>query len=170
MIAAPAGIGPAPAWTAVELFTGEQRLSCRMLIRGRLRERLLDTEPSITVHDVTTVASRKTIPHLSGLPEGVLRRDHVVAFWTADGEPPDPDQVATVARPVLIVGPEWTASGTAQLPAGADREQHLNVIQKNPWCRLSQVTLVADWDGAASTWSVAEAYVNLGLANAIYLG
>ncbi len=170
MIAAPAGLGPTPTWMPVELFTGEQRLSCQMLLRGRLRERLLDNEPSITVHAVTTITSRKTVPRLSAVAEGVIKRDRVVAFWTADGEPPDPDAPATVARPVLIVGPEWVASGAAHLPAGAERDQHLAVIQKNPFCQLFDVTLVTDWDGAAESWRIREAFVNLALANAIYLG
>ena len=176
MITAPAGMGgqgafgPAPAWTPVELFTGEQRLSCQMLLRGRLRERLLDTEPAITLHAVTTVEGRKTIPRLNGVEEGMVWRQHVVACWVPGGEPADPDAPSTVARPVLVVGPTWTASGSVLVSAGIERDHHMELIRKSAFCLLHNVQLTADWDGTPSSWSVPEAYVNLELAVGLYLG
>lgn len=167
---APGAFGPAPAWTPVELFTGEQRLSCQVLLRGRLRERLLDTESAITVHGVTTVEARKTIPRLNGVGEGMVRREHIVAFWTPAGDPVDPDAPAVVSRPVLIEGPTWIAAGVARIPAGVEREQHLAFVHKNSFCQLFAVQLTADWDGTPSTWTVPEAYVNLQLAIGVYLG
>jgi hypothetical protein len=168
--AGPGAFGPAPTWTPVELFTGEQRLACQMLLRGRLRERLLDTEAAISIHAVTTVDGRKTIPRLNGVEEGMIWRQHVVAFWTASGEPADPDAPATVDRPVLVVGPNWTAAGSAQVSAGVERDNHMGLIRKNAFCLLHNVQLSADWDGAVSSWTVPEAYVNLELAAGIYLG
>lgn len=166
-----AGFGLTPAWTPVELFTGEQRLACQMLLRGgRIRERLLDGESSIAIHSVTTIDCRRTVPRLNGVGEGMVRRQHVVAFWVPGGEPPDPDAPSLVDRPVLVVGPTWTASGTASVAAGAERDQHMALIHKNPFCLLHDVRLVADWDGTASSWSVPEAYVNLELAIGVYLG
>jgi len=168
--AGPGTFGPAPAWTPVELFTGEQRLACQMLLRGRLRERLLDTEAAITVHAVTTVDGRKTIPRLNGVEEGMLWRQHLVAIWTATGDPHDPDAPATVARPVLVVGPKWTVAGSAMMSAGVGRDQHMELIRKSAFCLLENVQLTADWDGTPSSWTVPQAYVNLELAVGIYLG
>lgn len=168
--AAAGALNVAPSWTEVELFTGEQRLRCRVLFRGRLRERLLDTEPSIVIHDATTVAARRSVPHLNGVPEGMIRRQNVVAGWVPGGEPADPDGPETIERPVLVVGAGWTAAGAVHIPAGADRSHHLAFIQKSPFCQLFALQLTADWDGTPSAWSVPEAYVNLDLATALYLG
>ena len=71
---------------------------------------------------------------------------------------------------MLVVGPEWTAAGTAAVAAGADREKHMELIQKNPFVLLHSVQLTVDWDGTPSSWAVPEAYVNLELAIAVYLG
>jgi hypothetical protein len=163
------GFGPEVAWTPVEVFTGEQRLSCEMKLRGRLRERLLDTEPTIRVRNATTVVSDPSMPHLSALAEGLLHRQYVVICTLVGGEPADPDAPEMVGRPALFEGDRWSVSGTVAFPAGLDPDQHMDKLAGGKFVLLRDVTVYANWGGAPLSWSLPEAYINIEISRGLYL-
>ncbi len=142
-----AAFGPELAWTPVEVFTGEQRLSCEMRLRGRLRERLLDTEPGIRIRNASTIACDPSMPRLNGIAEGLLHRQHVITCTLVSGEPHDPDAPPMVGRHALFEGKGWGGR----------------------FVLVHDVTTYANWGGAPLSWNLPEAYVNLELALGIYL-
>ncbi|HEY8642845.1 MAG TPA: hypothetical protein VIO84_08760 [Candidatus Dormibacteraeota bacterium] len=161
--------GPGLAWTPVEVFTGEQRLSCEMKLRGRVRERLLDTEPTIRVQNATTIASDPSMPQLHAVPEGLLHRQHIITCTLVSGEPHDPDAPAMTGRHALFEGAGWSVSGTAQFAAGIGPEQHMDQLAGGKFALLHDVTVYVNWGGAPVSWNLPEAYVNLEIARGIYL-
>ncbi len=164
-----AAFGPGVAWTPVEVFTGEQRLTCEMKLRGRLRERLLDTEPTIRIRTATTIDSDPSMPHLNALAEGLLNRQHVVTCMIVGGEPHDPDAPQMTGRQALFEGAGWSVSGTAEFPAGIAPDQHMDKLAGGKFVLLRNVTVYANWVGAPVSWSVPEAYINLEITRGIYL-
>src|SRR6202022_249987 len=106
--------GPGLAWTPVEVFTGEQRLACEMRLRGRLRERLLDTEPGLRIRNASPVACDPSMPRLNGISDGLLHRQHIITCTLVSGEPVDPDAPPLTGRHTLFEGKGWSVSGSAQ--------------------------------------------------------
>ena len=164
-----AAFGPELAWTPVEVFTGEQRLACEVKLRGRLRERLLDTEPTIRIRNATTVASDSALPRLNGVSEGLIHRSHAVTFTLVSGEPHDPDAPPMTGRHALFEGKGWSVSGTAQFAAGIAPDQHMDQLAGGKFALVREVSVYVNWGGAPVTWNLPEAYVNLELALGIYL-
>ncbi len=161
--------GPELAWTPVEVFTGEQRLSCEIRLRGRLRERLLDTEPTVRVRNATTLAADPSMPRLNQAPEGILHRQHQVTFTHANGEPADPDAPQTVSRPALFEGDGWSVSGRVEFPAGISPDQHLDKLESGKFVLLRDVSIYASWGAGPVGWQLPEAYINLEITRGIYL-
>ncbi len=165
-----AAFGLEPTWTSVEVFTGEQRLTCEIRVSGRLRTRLLDDEPVMRVRNVNTMQSGPSMPRLSALQEGLLHRQYVVACAVAQTEQPDPDAPAMAARPILVEGHGWSLTGQALFPAGVERERHLDQLMHARFWPVREVTVTAEWGPTPSSWQMSEAYVNLSLALGVYLG
>ena len=165
-----AAFGLEPTWTSVEVFTGEQRLTCEVRISGRLRTRLLDNEPVLRVRNVNTLQSAPAMPRLSAIQDALVWRSHVVACAVAQGEQPDPDAPALTARPMLLEGPGWSINGQALFPAGLDRDRHLDQITQAKFWQLRDVTIAAEWGPTPVTWQMPEAYVNMEQALGLYLG
>jgi hypothetical protein len=164
-----ASFGPELAWTAVEVFTGEQRLTCEMRLRGRLRERLLDTEPGLRVRNASTVACDPSMPRLNGISEGLLHRQHIITCTLLTGEPLDPDAPPMAGRHALFEGKGWSVSGTAQFAAGIAPDQHMDQLAGARFVLVRAVSIYASWGGTPVTWNLAEAYINLDVALGIYL-
>ena len=162
--------GYEPTWTSVEIFTGEQRLTCELRITGRLRTRLNDNEPLLRVRNLTTLVASPAMPHLTGTPDGLLWRSHLVACAVVKGEIPDPDEPALAARPMLVEGSRWTISGQALFPAGAEPEMHLDQLGHARFWHLRDATVNAEWGGPPVSWTTPELYVNLEQALGVYLG
>ena len=166
--AAPAA-GFEPTWTAIEVFTGEHRLTCEIRIAGRLRTRLLDNEPVLRVRSVTTLDASPGMPRLTALAEGLIWRNRVVAF-TVTNELPDPDAPEMTARPMLLEGNRWTISAQAVFPAGADRDRHLDQLMQARFWSVNEATITAEWGASPVVWRVPNAYVNIEQALCVYLG
>lgn len=161
--------GPELAWTPVEVFTGEQRLSCEMRLRGRLRERLLDTEPTLRVRNATTIAADPSMPHLNAAQEGLLHRQHVITATMLGGEPGDPDAPQMTARQALFEGDHWSVSGSIDFPAGISPDQHMDKLAGGKFVLLHGVNVYASWGGSPVGWQLPEAYINLEITRGIYL-
>ena len=165
-----AAFGLEPTWTSVEVFTGEQRLTCEVRISGRLRTRLLDAEPVMRVRNVNTMQSGPSMPRLSALQEGLLHRQFVIACAVAQGELPDPDAPAMSARPMLVEGRGWSITAQALFPAGVERERHLDQLMQARFWYVREAVVTAEWGPTPATWQMPEAYINLDQALGIYLG
>ncbi len=161
--------GPELAWTPVEVFTGEQRLTCEMRLRGRLRERLLDTEPTLRVRNATTVAADPSMPRLVNAPEGLLHRQHMITATLVAGEPRDPAAPEMTTRQALFEGDHWSVSGSVDFPAGISADQHMDKLAGGKFVLLHQVSVYANWGGSPVGWQLAEAYINLEITRGIYL-
>jgi len=161
--------GPELAWTPVEVFTGEQRLSCEVRLRGRLRERLLDTEPTIRVRNATTLAGDPSMPRLNSAPEGLLHRQHVITATLVSGEPHDPDAPEMALRQALFEGDHWSVSGSVEFPAGISPDQHMDKLAGGKFVLLRNVSVYANWGSAPVGWQLTEAYINLEITRGIYL-
>lgn len=164
-----AAFGLEPTWTSVEVFTGEQRLTCEVRIAGRLRTRLLDNEPVMRVRNVTTLQSAPSLPRLASVQEGLVFRQHAVAFATSQPELPDPDAPELAARPLLLEGKGWTLTAQALFPAGLERERHLDQLMQARFWYCRNLALTAEWGPTPATWQMPEAYVNLEQALGLYL-
>lgn len=165
-----AAFGLEPTWTSVEVFTGEQRLTCEVRVSGRLRTRLLDNEPVMRVRNVTTMQSAPSLPRLNAVQDGLLWRQHVVACSAVQGELPDPDAPAMSGRPILLEGRGWTVSAQALFPAAVERERHLDQLMQARFWYVRDVTVAVEWGPAPVTWTMPEAYVNMEQALGVYLG
>ena len=165
-----AAFGLEPTWTSVEVFTGEQRLTCEVRVSGRLRTRLLDNEPVMRVRNVNTMQSAPAMPRIAGVQEALLWRSHVVACAVSQGELPDPDAPAMTGRPILVEGQGWTISAQALFAAGVDRERHLDQLMQAKFWYVREATVAAEWGPTTATWQMPEAYINLEQALALYLG
>jgi hypothetical protein len=164
-----AAFGPELAWTPVEVFTGEQRLSCEMRLRGRLRERLLDTEPGLRIRNASTIAADPSMPRLNSISEGLLHRQLIITCTLVSGEPIDPDAPPMAGRHALFEGKGWSVSGSAQFAAGIAPNLHMDQLAGGKFILLHGVTIYANWGAAPVTWNLPEAYVNLEVALGIYL-
>ena len=165
-----ASFGYEPTWTSVEIFTGEHRLTCELRIAGRLRSRLLDTEPVLRVRNVTTQQSAPGMPALHAVNDALIWRSRVVACALVQGELPDPDAPAMAPRPILIEGDRWTIAAQALFPAGIGPDQHLDQMTHSHFWYVREARVTAEWGTAPVTWMMPEAYVNLECALAVYLG
>lgn len=164
-----AAFGLEPTWTSVEVFTGEQRLTCEVRVSGRLRTRLLDNEPVMRVRNVTTRQSAPSMPRLGSVQEGLVWRQHLVAVATTQPELPDPDAPQLAARPLLLEGKGWTITGQALFPAGLERDRHLDQLMQAKFWYCRDVTVTAEWGPTPTAWQMSEAYLNLEQALGLYL-
>jgi len=166
---APTAFGPEPIWAPVEVFTGEQRMTCDVRIRGRLRDRRSDSEVAILVRNVSTLQSAPSLPRLSVAPEGLLWRSRIVACAPLSPEPADPDAPPLAGRPVLFEGAGWSIAALAQFPSGIDPAHHVDQLMKGRFWPVREARLTVDWGPAPSSWAMPEAYVNLEHMAAAYL-
>lgn len=163
-------LNPNLAWTRVDLLTQYQRVSGDIQIRGRLRETINDAEPMFHLRNVSTEPLLPGAVPLNGVPEGLFHKGLVEGIRTVEPEPPAPDQVTDVIRRyAMFQGSSFLVVGAAEFPKAIDRNMHNEMLLKNRFFPLIDVTItiigVAD-----KGWSQPTIWLNRDHMLALYLG
>ncbi len=155
-------------WVPVQIFAVYQRMLAEMFYRGRLRDRLADAEAVLRLRHVSTEPLAAGVPRLSNASEAVLNRDLVGAVGLQEAEPRDPDEPAAVERRALFQGAGFTVTGLARFPAGAEADQHLNLLQKSTFWPVAEARVGATGSEAPAL-EMPLAWVNQKLVVAVFL-
>jgi hypothetical protein len=164
------GMINAPAvWSTVELLTAYQRLTGEIQMRVRLRETMNDPEPYFHLRNVSAEPLLPGAVALNGVPEGLFSKALVGGIRTVAPEPPPPDQLEVTRRYAMYQAANFMVTGAAEFPKALESKMHAEVLLKNPFFALVDVT-VTIIGIAGKTWSQPVIWVNRAHMLALYLG
>lgn len=171
MTGAMAAISPTMAWTKVDVLTAYQRLTAEIQIRGRLRETLNDSEPLFHLRNVSAEPLLPGAVPLSGVPEGTFNKALVGGVRTIDPEPPLPDEagIEVTRRYVMFQGATFMVAGAAEFPKAVETKMHPEVLMRNRFFQLVDVTVTVI-GAEGKSWTQPAIWVNRDLMLALYLG
>ena len=162
-------INPTVAWTKVELLTAYQRLSGEIQMRVRLRETINDPEPYFHLRNVSAEPLLPGAVALNGVPEGLFNKALIAGIRTLEPEPPPPDQMEVTRRYAMFQGANFMVAGAAEFAKALEPKMHSEVLLKNPFFSLVDVT-VTIIGVAGKSWSQPIMWVNRSHMLALYLG
>jgi hypothetical protein len=158
------------AWTRVDLLTPYQRISGEIQIRGRLRETMNDAEPTFHLKNVSAEPLLPGAVPLNGVPEGLFNKALVGGIRTIEPEPPPVDAgPEMVRRYAMFQAGSFMVTGAAEFPKMVDRNMHNEMLLKNRFFPLLDVTItVIGIPGKG--WMQPVMWVNRDQMLALYLG
>lgn len=163
-------ISPTIAWTKVELLTAYQRLTGEIQMRVRLRETINDPEPYFHLRNISAEPLLPGAVALNGVPEGLFSKALVGGIRTIDPEPPPADQMMELTRRYAMVqAGNFMVAGAAEFAKALEPRMHSEVLLKNPFFSLVDVT-VTIIGVAGKSWSQPIMWVNRSHILALYLG
>jgi hypothetical protein len=157
------------AWSRVELLTAYQRLTGEIQMRVRLRETMNDPEPYFHLRNVSAEPLLPGAVALNGVPEGLFSKALVGGIRTIEPEPPPPDQLELTRRYAMYQAGSFMVAGAAEFPKALESKMHAEVLLKNPFFSLVDVT-VTIIGVAGKTWTQPIIWVNRAHMLALYLG
>jgi hypothetical protein len=162
-------INPTIAWTKVDVLTAYQRLTGEIQMRVRIRETINDPEPFFHLRNVSAVPLLPGAVALNGVPEGLFNKALVGGIRAVEPEPPPPDQVEVNRRYAMYQAANFMVTGAAEFPKALEPKMHAEVLLKNPFFALVDVT-VTIIGIAGKTWTQPIIWVNRAHMLALYLG
>jgi hypothetical protein len=162
-------INPTIAWTKVDVLTAYQRLSGDIQMRVRLRETMNDPEPYFHLRNVSAEPLMPGAVPLNGVPEGLFSKSLIGGIRTVEPEPPPPDQLEVVRRYAMYQAANFMVAGAAEFPKALEAKMHSEVLLKNPFFELVDVT-VTIIGVSGKTWTQPVIWVNRAHMLALYLG
>jgi hypothetical protein len=162
-------ISPTVAWTKVDVLTSYQRLTAEIQIRGRLRETMNDSEPLFHLRNVSAEPLLPGAVQLNGVPEGLFSKATVCGIRTIDAEPPLQDQPEIIRRYAMFQGTSFMITGAAEFPKATEPKMHGEILMKNHFLPLVDVTVTIIGAGTKS-WTQPTIWVNRDQMLALYLG
>ncbi|MDQ6720190.1 MAG: hypothetical protein M3003_05275 [Candidatus Dormibacteraeota bacterium] len=166
----PSGIiGPAIAWTKVDLLTSYQRLTGEIQMRVRLRETMNDSEPLFHLRNVSAEPLLPGAVALNGVPEGLFSKAMVGGIRTLEPEPPPPDQPEVTRRYAMYQAGTFMVTGAAEFPKALEAKMHGEMLLKNSFFPLVDVT-VTIVGIAGKSWTQPVIWLNRAHMLALYLG
>jgi hypothetical protein len=162
-------INPAVAWTKVDVLTSYQRLAGEIQMRVRLRETMNDPEPYFHLRNVSAEPLLPGAVPLNGVPEGLFSKALICGIRTIETEPPPPDQVEVTRRFAMYQAATFMVTGAAEFPTALEPKMHGEVLLKNPFFPLVDVT-VTIIGVAGKVWTQPIIWVNRSHMLALYLG
>jgi hypothetical protein len=162
-------VNPAVAWSKVEVLTSYQRLTGDIQMRVRLRETINDPEPYFHLRNVTAEPLLPGAVALNGVPEGLFSKALIGGIRTIEAEPPPPDQLEVTRRYAMYQAANFMVAGAAEFPKALEPKMHAEVLIKNPFFPLVDVT-VTIIGVAGKSWTQPIIWVNRAHMLALYLG
>ena len=162
-------ISPTIAWSKVDVLTAYQRLTGEIQMRVRLRETINDPEPFFHLRNVSAEPLLPGAVALNGVPEGLFSKAHIGGIRLFEIEPPPPDQVEVTRRYAMYQAANFMVTGAAEFPKALEAKMHAEVLLKNPFFPLVDVTITVI-GVAGKTWSQPIIWVNRAHMLALYLG
>ena len=162
-------MSPTVAWTKVDVLTPYQRLTAEIQIRGRLRETMNDAEPLFHLRNVSAEPLLPGAVQLNGVPEGLFSKAAVCGIRTIDAEPPLQDQPEIIRRYAMFQGTSFMITGAAEFPKATEQKMHGEILMKNRFLPLVDVTVTIIGAGTKS-WTQPTIWVNRDQMLALYLG
>jgi hypothetical protein len=162
-------INPSVAWTKVDLLTSYQRLSGEIQMRVRLRETMNDPEPLFHLRNVSAEPLLPGAVALTGVPEGLFSKALICGIRTFEAEPPPPDQVEVKRRFAMYQAGSFMVTGAAEFPTALEPKMHGEVLLKNPFFPLVDVTITIIGT-TGKVWTQPIIWVNRAHMLALYLG
>ena len=162
-------LNPTIAWTKVDMLTAYQRLTGEIQMRVRLRETMNDPEPYFHLRNVSAEPLLPGAVPLNGVPEGLFNKALVGGIRTVELEPPPPDQLEVTRRYAMYQAANFMVAGAAEFPKALEPKMHSEVLLKNPFFALVDVT-VTIIGVAGKTWTQPVIWVNRAHMLALYLG
>jgi hypothetical protein len=157
------------AWTRVEILTAYQRLTGDIQMRVRLRETINDPEPYFHLRNVSAEPLLPGAVALNGVPEGLFNKALIGGIRTIEAEPPPPDQMDVTRRYAMVQAGSFMVAGAAEFAKALEPKMHAEVLLKNPFFSLVDVT-VTIIGVAGKSWSQPIMWVNRSHMLALYLG
>lgn len=162
-------INPNIAWTRVDVLTAYQRLTGEIQIRGRLRETINDPEPFFHLRNVSAEPLLPGAVPLNGVPEGLFNKALIGGIRTIEAEPPPPDQPEVTRRYAMFQAGAFMVTGAAEFPKALEPKMHGEMLMKNPFFALVDVTVTVIGI-AGKSWSQPVIWVNRDQMLGLYLG
>jgi hypothetical protein len=162
-------LNPTIAWSKVDVLTAYQRLTGEIQMRVRLRETINDPEPFFHLRNVSAEPLLPGAVPLNGVPEGLFNKAHVGGIRTFEPEPPPPDQVEVTRRYAMYQAANFMVTGAAEFPKALEAKMHAEVLLKNPFFPLVDVTVTVI-GVAGKVWTQPIIWVNRSHMLALYLG
>lgn len=162
-------VNPAAAWSKVEVLTSYQRLTGEIQMRVRLRETINDPEPYFHLRNVSAEPLLPGAVALNGVPEGLFSKALIGGIRTIEPEPPPPDQLELTRRYAMYQAGSFMVAGAAEFPKALEPKMHAEVLIKNPFFSLVDVT-VTIIGVAGKSWTQPIIWVNRAHMLALYLG
>jgi len=158
-----AGIAAFIAYTAYQRLTGDIQM------RVRLRETINDPEPFFHLRNVSAEPLLPGAVALNGVPEGLFSKALIGGIRTIEPEPPPPDQLEVTRRYAMVQAGTFMVAGAAEFAKALEPKMHAEVLLKNPFFSLVDVT-VTIIGVAGKSWSQPIMWVNRSHMLALYLG
>jgi hypothetical protein len=162
-------ISPTTAWSKVDVLTAYQRLTGEIQMRVRLRETINDPEPFFHLRNVSAEPLLPGAVPLNGVPEGLFNKALVGGIRTFESEAPPPDQVEMTRRYAMYQAANFMVTGAAEFPKALEAKMHAEVLLKNPFFPLVDVTVTVI-GVAGKVWTQPIIWVNRSHMLALYLG
>ncbi|TMB89517.1 MAG: hypothetical protein E6J37_03585 [Chloroflexi bacterium] len=162
-------INPNIAWTRVDVLTAYQRLTGEIQIRGRLRETINDPEPFFHLRNVSAEPLLPGAVPLNGVPEGLFNKALIGGIRTIEAEPPPPDQPEVTRRYAMFQAGAFMVTGAAEFPKALEPKMHGEMLMKNPFFALVDVTVTVIGI-VGKSWSQPVIWVNRDQMLGLYLG
>jgi hypothetical protein len=162
-------ISPTIAWSKVDVLTAYQRLTGEIQLRVRMRETMNDPEPYFHLRNVSAEPLLPGAVALNGVPEGTFSKALIGGIRTFETEPPPPDQPEVIRRYAMYQAANFMVAGAAEFPKALEAKMHGEVLLKNPFFPLVDVT-VTIIGVAGKTWTQPIIWLNRSHLLALYLG
>jgi hypothetical protein len=162
-------LNTAVTWSKVDVLTSYQRLTGEMQMRVRLRETMNDPEPLFHLRNISAEPLLPGAVGLNGVPEGLFSKAMVGGIRTVEPEPPPPDQLEVTRRYAMFQASTFMITGAAEFPKALEAKMHGEVLLKNPFFSLVDVT-VTIIGAVGKSWTQPVIWVNRAHMLALYLG
>jgi hypothetical protein len=162
-------INPTIAWSKVDVLTAYQRLTGEIQMRVRLRETINDPEPYFHLRNISAEPLLPGAVALNGVPEGLFSKALIGGIRTVEPEPPPPDQLEVTRRYAMYQAGNFMVTGAAEFPKALEPKMHGEVLLKNPFFPLVDVTVTVIGI-AGKSWTQPIIWVNRSHMMALYLG
>jgi len=157
------------SWTKVDMLTAYQRLTGEIQMRVRLRETMNDPEPLFHLRNVSAEPLLPGAVALNGVPEGLFNKAMVGGIRTVEPEPPPPDQLEVTRRYAMFQASTFMVTGAAEFPKALEAKMHGEVLLKNPFFALVDVTITII-GAEGKSWTQPVVWLNRSHMLALYLG
>jgi hypothetical protein len=162
-------LNTAVTWSKVDVLTAYQRLTGEIQMRVRLRETMNDPEPLFHLRNVSAEPLLPGAVALNGVPEGLFSKAMVGGIRTVEAEPPPPDQLEVTRRYAMFQASTFMVTGAAEFPKALEPKMHGEVLLKNPFFSLVDVTITIIGVNGKS-WAQPIVWLNRAHMLALYLG